>query len=52
MFVPFLLFLMVQVGVMVSKFASNVLDRGFEPKSGQINDCSLVFVASPLSLQH
>ena len=39
-------------GVMVSKFASNVVDRGFEPKSGQINDCNLVFVASPLSLQH
>ena len=40
-------------GVMVSVLASSVVDRGFEPKSGQTKDyIKLVCVASPLSMQH
>ena len=40
-------------GVMVSVLASSVVDRGFEPRSGQTKDYEInVFVASPLSTQH
>jgi len=40
--------------VMVSVLVSRVVDRGFEPRSGQTKDykIELVFVASPLSMQH
>ena len=38
---------------MVSVLASGVVDRGFEPWSGQTKKTiKLVFVASPLSTQH
>ena len=38
---------------MVSVLSSRVVDRGFEPRSGQTKDyIKLVFVASPLSRQH
>jgi hypothetical protein len=40
-------------GVMVSMLASSVVDRGFEPRSGQTKDYEInIFVASPLSMQH
>ena len=38
-------------GVMVRRLASSVVDRGFEPRSGQTKDYKMVFVASPLSTQ-
>ena len=37
---------------MVSVLASSVIDRRFEPRSGQTKTINLVFVASPLSTQH
>jgi hypothetical protein len=37
-------------GVMVSM--QSVVDREFEPRSGQPKTIKLVFVASPLSMQH
>ena len=38
---------------MVSVLASNAVDRGFEPRSGQSKDyIKLVFIASPLNTQH
>jgi len=37
-------------GVMISVLASSVVDRGLESQSGQT--IKLVFVASPLSMQH
>ena len=39
-------------GEMVSVLASSAVDRGFEPRSGQIKDYQLVFFASLLSTQH
>ena len=36
-------------GVMVSVLASSVVDRRFEPRSGQAKDYKIVFDASPLS---
>jgi hypothetical protein len=37
-------------GVMVSVLTSSVVDRGFEPRSGQTKDYEInIFVASPLS---
>jgi hypothetical protein len=36
----------------VNMLASSAVDRGFEPRSGQIKDYILVFVAFPLSTQH
>jgi hypothetical protein len=40
-------------GVMVSVLTSSVVDRGFEPRSGQTKDYEInIFVASPLSTQH
>ena len=38
-------------GVMVNVFASNVVDRGFEPRSGQTKDYE-IGISSPLSNQH
>ena len=38
--------------VMVSVLASSVVDRGFEPWSGQTIDFKFVFVASPQSTQY
>ena len=35
-------------GVMVSVLATSVVDRGFEPRSGQTKD----FIAPQLSTQH
>ena len=40
---------MVLDGVMVSVFASSVVDRGFESRSGQTKDYKVVLVASPIS---
>jgi hypothetical protein len=37
---------------MVNVLASSVVDRGFEPQSGQTKTIKLVFFASPLSTQH
>ena len=38
---------------MVSMLVSIVVDRGFDPWSGQTKDTiKLIFVASPLSMQH
>ena len=37
---------------MVSVLASSVVDRGFEPRSGQTKDYKTVFVASALSTHH
>ena len=37
---------------MVSVLASNVVDRGFEPGWIKPNTIILVFVPSPLSMQH
>jgi hypothetical protein len=37
---------------MVNILASSVVDRVFEPRSGQTKDYKLVFAASPLSTQH
>ena len=37
---------------MVSVLASNAVDRGFEPRSGQTKDYKIYLVASPLSTQH
>jgi hypothetical protein len=39
-------------GVKVSVLAASAVDRGFKPRSGQINFIVLVFVASPLSMHH
>ena len=38
--------------IMVSVLASCVVDRGFEPQSGQTKDYKIGIVASPLSMQH
>jgi hypothetical protein len=38
--------------VMVIVRASSVVDRGFEPQSGQTKNYNLVFVTSPLITQH
>ena len=38
--------------LMVSVFASNVVDRAYESRSCQTNDYKLVFVASPLNTHH
>ena len=38
--------------IMVSVLASNVIDRGFEPRSGQPSTITLVCVASTKSTQH
>jgi hypothetical protein len=38
-------------GAMVSVLSSSMVDRGFEPRSGQTKDYELIFVASPLSTQ-
>jgi hypothetical protein len=49
---------MTRIGdVMVIVFASSAVDRGFEPRLGQTHvvnpkTIKLVFVASPLSMQH
>jgi len=37
-------------GVMVRLYASSVVDRGFEPRSGQTKDYKMC--TSPLSTQH
>ena len=37
-------------GVIVSVYASSVVDRGFEPRSGQTKDYKMC--TSPLSTQH
>jgi hypothetical protein len=37
---------------MVSMFISSVVDRGFEPWSGQTKDKKRAFVATKLSTQH
>jgi hypothetical protein len=37
---------------MVSVLALNAVDRVFEPRSGQIKDNEIGFVACPLSTQH
>jgi hypothetical protein len=40
-------------GAMVSVFALSMVDRGFEPRTGQTKDFKKnVFVVSPLSTQH
>ena len=39
-------------GVIVSGLASSVVDRGFEPRSGQTKLIKLVSAVSPLSTQH
>ena len=39
-------------GVMISVLASSAVDRGFEPRSVKPKTMNLVFVASPLSMQH
>ena len=40
-------------GVLLSVLASYVVDRGFEPRSGQTTDSKiLIFVASLLIMQH
>jgi hypothetical protein len=39
-------------GIMISVLILSVVDRGLEPRSCQIKDYKLVFVASPLSMQH
>ena len=40
-------------GVMISVLASSVVDRGFEPRSGQTKDYEInIFVASLISTQH
>ena len=39
-------------GVMVSMLAASSVDGGFETRSSQTKDYKLVFVASPLSMQH
>ena len=40
-------------GVMVSVPDSSVIERGFEPRSGlEPKTNKMVFVASPLSMQH
>ena len=38
--------------IMVNVLASSVIDRGFEPRSGQPSTITLVFVASTKSMQH
>jgi len=37
---------------MIRVFASSVVDRGFESRSNQKKTVKLVFVASPLNMQH
>jgi hypothetical protein len=37
---------------MVSVLASSAVDRGFKPRSVKPKTIKLVFVASPLSMQH
>jgi hypothetical protein len=39
---------------MINVLASSVVDRGFEPRSGQVKPktIKLVFAASPLSMRH
>ena len=39
-------------GVIISILASSMVDRGFEPQSGQTKKLKWVFSASPLSTQH
>ena len=39
-------------GAMVSVLASSAVDRGFEPRSGQIKDYKMAFVDSPISTKH
>ena len=39
-------------GIMVAVLASSAVDHGVETRSRQTKDCKLVFVASPLSMQH
>jgi hypothetical protein len=39
-------------GVVVSVLALSAVDRGFEPSRVQPKTIKLVFVASPLSMQH
>ena len=39
-------------GVMVGILSLNVIDRGFEPSQVKPKTMKLVFVASPLSMQH
>ena len=39
-------------GVMVSVLTFNVVDRGFEPRSGQTKEYKIVFSASELSMQY
>ena len=39
-------------GVMVIVLVSSTVDRGFEPRSGLTKDYEMVFVVSPLSMQH
>ena len=39
-------------GVMARVLASSVVDRGYEPLSGEAKDYKLVVVASLLSTQH
>ena len=46
------LFVYCMGGIMISVLILSVVDRGFEPRSCQIKDYKLVFVASPLSMQH
>ena len=38
--------------VTVSIFTSKCGSHGFEPRSGQTKDYKMVFVASPLTIQH
>ena len=40
------------LGVMVSVLDLSTADRGFEPRSGQVNIVKLVCVASPLNTKH
>ena len=39
-------------GAMVSVLASSAVDRGFEPRSGQIKDYKMPFIDSPISTKH
>ena len=39
-------------GVMVSVFTSSAVDRGYKPQSSETKDYKIVFVASPLKIQH
>ena len=39
-------------GVIINVFASNAVDREFDPGSGQTKDYKLIVVASLLSMQH